>query len=476
MVDEAALLAAERGSVVAPAGCGKTELIARAVRSMDGGRALVLTHTHAGVKALRDRLHRLGAARERVHVETIAGWALRYSTAYPVRAVLPTPEPAASGEWDAIHRGAAKLLDVEAIRRVVRASYSRVFVDEYQDCTRVQHGLIRALAEVTRCAVLGDPLQGIFGFAGASLSWRDDIEATFPALGELEVPWRWHGKNEALGQWLRELREKLTAGAEIDLSTGPLKWGPSAADNQRAVAFGLMNATGQVVAIRRWPNGAHDFARSLGGAYPSMEEIECNALLAFTSKLDQLAGTGRAGCIIDFAAECMTEVGSALRRIRATLAEEEIPDPKRLKTNASVADALAAVVASDHPRAIRTAMQRIEGIPGVQLFRRELWREASRTLREFEQGNFPTIRQAAWSVRNRLRASGRSLDQRLVSRTLLIKGLEFDHALVLDADEFEHPRRAGDGAKNFYVAATRGCRSLTILSGQPTVRFSAPIL
>ena len=38
----------DRGLVVAPAGCGKTHLIAEAVGHAKG-KQLVLTHTHAGV-------------------------------------------------------------------------------------------------------------------------------------------------------------------------------------------------------------------------------------------------------------------------------------------------------------------------------------------------------------------------------------------------------------------------------------------
>ena len=44
---------------------------------------------------------------------------------------------------------------------------------------------------------------------------------------------------------------------------------------------------------------------------------------------------------------------------------------------------------------------------------------------------------------------------RIVSRTLLIKGLEFDHSVVLDPSELD--------AKHLYVAMTRGARTLSIL-------------
>jgi ATP-dependent exoDNAse (exonuclease V) beta subunit len=44
-----------------------------------------------------------------------------------------------------------------------------------------------------------------------------------------------------------------------------------------------------------------------------------------------------------------------------------------------------------------------------------------------------------------------------VSRTLLVKGLEYDHVLLPDIADF-------DDAKNLYVALTRGSKSLTVLS------------
>lgn len=50
-----------RAAVVAAAGCGKTNLIAQAVAAHSGGRELILTHTHAGVHAIRARLSQFKA-------------------------------------------------------------------------------------------------------------------------------------------------------------------------------------------------------------------------------------------------------------------------------------------------------------------------------------------------------------------------------------------------------------------------------
>jgi hypothetical protein len=475
MVDETTLFTEPRGSVVAPAGCGKTELIARAVRSPGGAGALVLTHTHAGVNAIRDRMRRLGVERSRAHVETIAGWCLRYCRAYLGMARLTSLEPVKQ-EWNSVYDGAAQLLQSHAIRRVLRASYSRMFIDEYQDCTARQHRVIVALAEEIPTCVLGDPLQGIFGFAGGCLSWATDVEGQFPSLGKLEKPWRWKDKNEELGRWLLTIRDPLSSGGSIDLSSAPLTWKEATPNNQRAAAYALIKETGKIVVLRKWPRDAHAFARSLGGSYPSMEEVDCNDLLSFAEQMDQLAGTSRAAVLARFAGECFTEVSTVLDAVITQLDRGRIPNVALYKKISKIVAALGDIATGTDPQNILRAMQHIENLPGAKLFRRELWREAVRTMVEFERGQFTSMRQTAWTLRNRLRATGRSVAPRSVSRTLLIKGLEFDHALVLSADEFEDPKKPGDGARHFYVAVTRGARSLVVLSAKPQLRFSVPKL
>jgi superfamily I DNA/RNA helicase len=475
MIDKATLLAAPIGSVIAPAGCGKTDLIAQAVAEPAGAGSLILTHTHSGVRAIRDRLQKLGVDRRRARVETIAGWCLRYATAYPITSVLPSKEPVKQ-EWDEVYAGAVLLLETRAVQSVVKSSYSRVFVDEYQDCTELQHTLISALAKLIPTYVLGDPLQGIFGFGGGCLPWEDTVEETFPPLGSLNFPWRWKGKNEALGHWLLDIREPLTTGGGIDLSSAPITWKQHTPENLRTSAYELTRAEGSIVAIRKWANDAHSFARSFAGVYPSMEEVECNDLLSFAKDMDTLAGPSRAARLIRFAGECLTEVMTTLSSVLDKLDAGVLPEPHRYRTHGDLVSSLLAVAQSPDFPLLRKAMMRLEEVPNAKLFRRELWREAARTIHEREKGHLTTLRQAAWSVRNRSRLAGRAVDTRSVSRTLLIKGLEFDHAIIPNANEFEDGRRPGDGARNFYVAATRGSRSLVILSSDPRVRFSAPTL
>lgn len=84
--DEINLLDIKRGTVTAPAGCGKTHLIAQAIsRHGDKKPILVLTHTNAGVAALRGRLEKAGVPAKAYRLSTIDGWAMRLIATFPKR-------------------------------------------------------------------------------------------------------------------------------------------------------------------------------------------------------------------------------------------------------------------------------------------------------------------------------------------------------------------------------------------------------
>ena len=77
--------------------------------------------------------------------------------------------------------------------------------------------------------IFGDPMQGIFEFAGATLSWEREIHATFPLVAELEVPYRWRDKNPLLGDWIADARNRLgDGGVLIRFGMLPVVWMPGA--------------------------------------------------------------------------------------------------------------------------------------------------------------------------------------------------------------------------------------------------------
>ena len=111
-------------------------------------------------------------------------------------------------------------------------------------------------------------------------------------------------------------------------------------------------------------------------------------------------------------------------------------------------------------------MREVGAIPGAVIYRRELWFDMDRALARMEGDPSIPLATHAWEVRDVGRQRGRRVDPRTVSRTLLIKGLEFDNAVVLDADMLD--------TQNLYVALTRGSTSLTVLSADATIDPNTP--
>jgi AAA domain len=463
-----ALLDTRRGYVVAAAGCGKTEAIARAVERSDGGRQLVLTHTHAGVKALRDRLVRFGVSEQRFRVHTIAGWCLRYAASFPHRSCLIDETPTAK-DWALVYPAARSILNTEAVQQVIVSSYAGVFIDEYQDCTKTQHAVVLELAQLLPCRILGDPLQGIFGFNEDPLiDWKSDIEGTFEELPALATPHRWRN-NPQLGAKLVAVRNAILSGQSIDLRRAPFVWRQLPSDAEEGLAAQvaacemLHQASGSVVAIRRWPHDCYTVAGRLRGRYTCMEEMDCKDLLNCAASIEGVTGVRRCAAVFDFIDRCMTGIAAPLSTIRKAVSNGQLPQPHRLLKHRDVAEAVVEVATAATVAPVTKLLKLVDEVPDRRIFRRELWREMTRALYVYASGRGGSLRDAAWELRHRLRRQGRSIEKRTISRTLLIKGLEFEHALILDASEHD--------AKNFYVAATRPTKSLTICSRNPVISF-----
>jgi len=461
-----------RALVIAPGGCGKTEIIAKAVACPQDGRQLILTHTHAGVKSLRDRLREYGVSSRSYSIGTIAGFALKYAISFPKSSGLSEFLPS-EHDWRTVYPAGTRVLSSRVGRRIIGASYTGLYVDEYQDCTVIQHKLIMSLADVLPCRIVGDPLQGIFGFGGNVLiDWFQDIFPHFERLPDPRVPWRWHDNNEPLGNWLLKVRDWLLRGDPVDMRSAPpgAVWMPLSDRpivDQRKACFRVLTEPGSAVAIHSVPQRAHYLARCLRGRYTSMEEVESKTLLKWCGDLERCRNTERAVAVLRFAFLCMTELSTKLRTIRKRVEAGDQDIAKGLQKHRGIALALDEVVTGEGLGSVLHAFLLMEETPGCILYRRELWLDMKRAIKEYEKGDHDTLQDAAWAVRDRGRIWGRRVEHRTVSRTLLIKGLEFDHAIVLNADDLD--------AKELYVAMTRGSKSLTVLSSRPVLLKSKPV-
>lgn len=470
MAPELDLFASSRGSVTAAAGCGKTQLIADTLAAHTGAKPiLVLTHTNAGVAALRARMADASIPSSAYRVSTIDGFAMRLAGKFPLRSGLPAQalELANPGrDYPAIRSAAGDLLAAGHINSSLRASYSRLLVDEYQDCNIAQHRLVAAAAEVLPTSVLGDPMQAIFGFGGNRLvDWSTEVETQFPAIGVLRTPWRWRRAGaEDLGQWLLHARAQLQAGQSVDLSAAPseVQWvelQPATAEEQRRAAArtrgrGSKDSVliiGDAINVR----ARHQLTSQTPGA-TVVERVDLVDLVQFARTFDP-AGSDALGQVVEFAASVMTGVGATalLGRVQS-LRRGTARNPPTPIEAAAVAFADAPSVA-EASRLLRALSRQ----PGTHVYRPEVLRHCQDAM-QAAAGGTCTLHAAALQARERNRHLGRPPSRRAVGSTLLLKGLEADVAVVLEPHAMN--------VEHLYVALTRGARQLVVCS--PTNRLT----
>ena len=459
----------DRGLVVAPAGCGKTHLIAESVCHTSGTQ-LILTHTHAGVGALHGKLAALGVPPAKYRVTTIDSLALCYANAFPGLAGWECDYPSDNEGWSALRTAASRVFRCRAPRGVLRASYAGVFVDEYQDCCGTQHEIIKAITKALPCRIVGDPLQAIYRKLHTSdIAKWSDVVATFPVVGVLEQPHRWLKHNAKLGEWLGYVRLRLEKATEVDFCStdGAVKWVPSAdIPHQIEACYKAINNCA-VVAICNWPAQCAAIAGKTQNQFSSMESVECPDLLEAAGDIEGSSGPKRVDCIAKFARKCLTKMND-LTDLTARLKKADQYRPRSLG-KLRLWTAMRIVAESSDLRAVLNLISAVDSLPGTRIYkRREPWREMRRTLQAYSPDSGKSLRETAWAIRDYARKNGRrNLAKRTVATPLLIKGLEFDEALLLDAGQMGSP-------EELYVALTRGSSSLTILSSKRKVKHQEP--
>jgi len=463
------LFAVARGSVTAPAGCGKTQLIADTLASHAGNKPiLVLTHTNAGVAALRARMARAAIPSSAYRISTIDGFAMRLAGMFPLRSglhshVLELANP--GQDYPAIREAAANLLQAGHITASLRATYARLLVDEYQDCNAAQHRLVAWAAEVLPTCVLGDPMQAIFGFGGNRLvNWQADVETQFPPVGMLQTPWRWLlAGTEDLGQWLLSARTLLQAGQPVELQEAPaaVQWvhldAVTAEEQRRAAARTRgRNAQDSVLVIGDAMNvrGRYLLTSQTPGA-TVVERVDLVELIQFARTFDP-AGADPLRQVVEFAASLMTGVGAAglLQRVQVLQHGRPRNPPTPIEA-AAVAFARAPSVAE-----ASRLLQAFARQPGTHVYRPEVLRCCQAAM-QAAAGGTCTLHAAALQARERQRHLSRPVARRAVGSTLLLKGLEADVAVVLEPQAMT--------AQHLYVALTRGARQVVVCSPTSTL-------
>lgn len=451
--------------VEAPAGYGKTHLILSAIARNPNSRQLVLTHTVAGVAALRSRLKDFGLKDSNVHIGTIAGWVQRYVKAFPSLAgvdLIALSQLDGNDYWSGIVAGFSNLLEQDNVIDIINANFDGVYIDEYQDCSKDQHSLAVKLAGILPVRVMGDPLQGIFDFTNNMVPWTD-VQSSFSHLATLDTPHRWNNAgNVDYGRWVARVRMDLEAGNVIDLSNVPesvkvvtltddvilnrqsvLHWAGAKLPKgrHRLIIGDRLNAASKAL-VKSLSRPRYTLLESLDSK--DVSELKEYAVLMDAQKNDSDLKIG----------EILCKYFTGLSALKATAL--------KLKTDSSykprkqmVLDLAALRTEFNASTALRVVKE-VEQSPTTSCHRRQLATILEMALTSLVLGECQEFSTAVSLAVESIRQRGRHIPRYSVGSTLLVKGLQVEEVMLLNAHELER--------KDLYVAVTRPTLGLIIFT------------
>lgn len=459
-------------SVEMPAGAGKTHLLAATTKHIIdcGGRALVLTHTNAGVHAINARLKRFGITKG-VQVSTIASFAFRLARAYPQLGGLRVPKLMVPAQAQYYVSAAIKVAQSRHIHAVLRASFTHLLVDEYQDCSETQHAFVLALrAAIPAAGVLGDPLQAIFGFNERLADWPT-VQTQFPSHPTTIKPHRWSGHNEALGKWLLEIRPRMVPGHVVRWTNVALPEGVTFQNisddptgvTEAALATRPANETVLIIAPRA--NTARTIAGDLRGIFTVMEEMAGKYMAQRLENLATMSPIDYPLWLFDLTKSCHCNHGvldtQTLRKRYANgkSAGDLLKGGAGGRAGAEPAiRAFDSIVSNPTLGTLAAAMSVVPTSPVLRLHSHEAWYDIQASIRgAIAHGDDPgVLLEELAKVREVLRHAGRRERRRIISRTLLVKGLEYDHVIIANVNEHA-------SINDLYVALSRARKTIKIL-------------
>ena len=463
-----------RLAFIAPAGYGKTQSVCKLVEG-HSGRALVLTHTRAGVKALLERFQAHAVPPSRYAIQTIAGFCEAWAKSYPwvsgYTEISSMKSSDQNGYYRQLYGLSVPLLSMEFAQAVMRQSYELVIVDEYQDCITTQAALVEAAAGGLDLIVLGDPLQAIFYWE------EDDIvdwsSLTYEVRGlDDDKPWRWikHGAPE-LGETIAAIREKLLPALSGDVVTVPIPWKRGVIDriapDDLKYPYKLnLGPDEETLFLASYEGKQLDFAKRHPG-FQVNEKIERDHLRKHAAAI--CASDGRAMClaVFAFADSCMTGVKSGFKSHIKQLDKIE-PSFSRITKHAQVGEWLTGILdgRDRYANAARILGYCASDKTGTRVYRKHCLRDMTRLLEAAARDGRSLVELLDDEELCPVSSLEREGKYRLMSsRPVLSKGLECDHAIIDMTVPLTDPR-------DFYVAISRAKKHVSIVCDHDPFTFS----
>lgn len=454
--------------LIAPAGYGKTHTIATCLNhTQKSGKQLILTHTHAGVASIKEKIKKSNISSSHYNVETISSFAQKYVLSFYTGKDIPEQENSKE-YYPFIIEKASVLFKLKPIRSIISNSYTGLFVDEYQDCTIAQHNLVLVLSELFPTRILGDYMQGIFGFNGESLVDLEDGNA----MGEfdkkkslLDKPQRWlNGNNEQLGTDLKGIRELLISKRKINLS------------DFKSIELHLVNEEDLFDPKKEFYKKINELLKETNlliihpdstSIYPRLKLVkQFSNRITLIESIDDKEFYNLSKLADSFAKE---NPNLFIREICIKLFNKTGVDlwfnEKGFKNKTSETDKallmpivdIVKLLGDSFPFSlVADILKQINNLPDIKCYRKDLFYSFVQALDEAEIKNI-SVYQAMTNRRNSIRRIGRKIYGKCIGTTLLTKGLEFDTVAIINAHKF-------DCRKHLYVALTRASKRLIVFT------------
>lgn len=495
-MDYQAFVDGDKTLLVAPAGYGKTYTIVKCL-SYTIGRQLILTHTHAGVAAIKEKIKDSSISSNRYKVETISSFAQKYVKSFYAGSDIPDQENTRE-YYPFILNKATTIFKSNIVRSVIKTTYAGLFVDEYQDCTKIQHEMILTLSDSLKTHVLGDPLQGIFDFNGDLVDLDNDL-SDFERMPDLSTPHRWlkDGNNRALGNKLKETRGLLEQRKDIDFSSNdipglyfvavkPDDIRDSQSKYRKCLSKLILNPEKKpdfdslLIIVPEYKEKKDRYQVSKGNISDRAKiraQIDYSKSLILLEAIDDVSFYSLAKKI-DALCLSINKAKKPIKRIKNDVLEKVFlksslnswfneEDTKNKHSDidkrkvVSLRRTIDIFISNSSPSNMKKIILELKDSLKLRYKREGLIYAVLNALTHADLEEI-SVYEAMKNHRNIIRRSGRVVKGKCIGTTLLTKGLEFDTVAILDADKIDSP-------KHLYVALTRGCKNLIVFSSKSTL-------
>jgi DNA helicase-2/ATP-dependent DNA helicase PcrA len=285
----------------------------------------------------------------------------------------------------------------------------------------------------------------------------------------MDKPWRWinAGKTE-LGQWVLDMRQVLETKNGLDTLPLPDEVnlyqmaGRTVNEQLRFQAnihYELLKQINPgesilVIGDSISPQSRHNFARTVNGI-DVVEPVDLRDVMAFCSQIASKQGLELLDMVLKFIASMMTGANRAqlIQRTEVIIRGKNRKEPTPLESAA-----VAVTASSDKVNSISNLLDALECEPSTRLYRKQAHAALREAFNLYLSNAEKSLGECVASVRERRRHYGdKRISQRAIGSTLLLKGLEADHVLILNTAPMSN--------KDLYVAISRGAQSVTAIVG-----------